>query len=589
MSPIYGGEKLSYSHCNTLQAAPGLIPGLNNHVVVSVAAGYAHCLLLTRTGTILSAGYNDRGQLGLGHRISTSNFKTVDYLEGKFVVQIVCGQQHSMCRAIDRSCSGGISVGDSVGCPVYIWGNGVLGQLGLGYKGTSKGRLFPTLLQHLSNVAPEGCRDISAGGNFSAAVTASGFVYSWGHAEYNQHGKGANSQSDYVDARYYFIPRELNLNGALVDKISCGTNFTAAVTTTGDVITWGWSAYGVLGHGKGHVSMEPTRISTLGSQHAFRKVSHVVAGGQHVIACAASDAHHWAKTFKHLLHDTRFCDAELMDESESFSLPCHQVVLAARSIYFKSYFSMARRHGTTHEKVVIPFVEATQRNMQYILEYIYTDSIAVPKRSCKEVAALASYLSLHRLASVCSELGAPYSARKSDFIIPPTTFENDMAAFVNNELFADIKFVFPLDENCRERCLFAHKALLTPIPYFNTLFTGRFKIGDEISNVTIFDATSFADDLLDYDVLLSVLQFTYTGELAGVDMSNSTHVMALLLGANRLNLVHLSQKCEKFIVMHLQDYPENVDNCYQYACSYDIPRLRLQCEELLQASLKEAA
>ena len=42
-----------------------------------MAAGYAHCVLLTAAGQLMSAGYNDRGQLGLGHRISTSEFKKV--------------------------------------------------------------------------------------------------------------------------------------------------------------------------------------------------------------------------------------------------------------------------------------------------------------------------------------------------------------------------------------------------------------------------------------------------------------------------------------------------------------------------------
>lgn len=35
------------------------------------------------------------------HRINTSEFKHVKYLSNKRVLQVVCGQQHTICRATD--------------------------------------------------------------------------------------------------------------------------------------------------------------------------------------------------------------------------------------------------------------------------------------------------------------------------------------------------------------------------------------------------------------------------------------------------------------------------------------------------------
>ncbi len=77
-----------------------------------------------------------------------SDFKHVDVLESKFVVQVVCGQQHTLCRAVDlpssadsSSSSGSgeaavdmskVFVGSEIGADAYVWGNGVLGQLGIG-------------------------------------------------------------------------------------------------------------------------------------------------------------------------------------------------------------------------------------------------------------------------------------------------------------------------------------------------------------------------------------------------------------------------------------------------------------------------
>lgn len=47
-------------------ATPQLIPYLQHVRVKAVATGYAHTMLLTDTGHLYGAGYNDRGQLGLG-------------------------------------------------------------------------------------------------------------------------------------------------------------------------------------------------------------------------------------------------------------------------------------------------------------------------------------------------------------------------------------------------------------------------------------------------------------------------------------------------------------------------------------------
>ncbi len=50
-----------------LQLSPMIISELGSQVrVACVSAGYAHCMLLTDLGFLLAAGYNDRGQLGLG-------------------------------------------------------------------------------------------------------------------------------------------------------------------------------------------------------------------------------------------------------------------------------------------------------------------------------------------------------------------------------------------------------------------------------------------------------------------------------------------------------------------------------------------
>lgn len=51
-------------------------------------------------------------------------------------MQVACGQQHSICRAVPRDApllqDGEVGVGSDCGADAYVWGNGTLGQLGLG-------------------------------------------------------------------------------------------------------------------------------------------------------------------------------------------------------------------------------------------------------------------------------------------------------------------------------------------------------------------------------------------------------------------------------------------------------------------------
>jgi hypothetical protein len=49
------------------QLVPEIIRGIiSRHRILVVSAGFAHTMLLSEDGKLFAAGYNDRGQLGLG-------------------------------------------------------------------------------------------------------------------------------------------------------------------------------------------------------------------------------------------------------------------------------------------------------------------------------------------------------------------------------------------------------------------------------------------------------------------------------------------------------------------------------------------
>lgn len=99
------------------------------------------------------------------HRINTSSFKLVEFLANKFVVEISCGQQHTICRAVDRgvvtTSDSRVYVNSDIGADAYVWGIGILGQLGLGRRGTTKGRLLPTINPSLHYNFPNGIVSVS--------------------------------------------------------------------------------------------------------------------------------------------------------------------------------------------------------------------------------------------------------------------------------------------------------------------------------------------------------------------------------------------------------------------------------------------
>jgi hypothetical protein len=600
--------------------------------------GYAHCVVLTIDGRMLSVGYNDRGQLGLGHRISTSEFKPIDYMEGKFVLQVVCGQQHTMCRAIDRSTSGGLSVSTNsalnrIPSSVYVWGNGMLGQLGLGLQGSSKGRLLPTLLTTLSTLSPLGFIDLSAGGNFSVALSLEGQIFSWGHAEYNQHGTGIVGGQDYVNNFHYFTPQPLALSDprAKISQISCGSNFTVATSEDGDVYSWGWNAYGVLGQGKGFLLHEPMKIPTLGPHLVDRMVCEVSAGSNHVLAMTSPSGNLWAKSFGSFLKDSTYADAEIIDETTGTIFPCHRVILSARSKYFKGYFLTAQRMSQSAVAVAAPAAAAAAASplsgpprreqvylscdsanvitLRYLLEYIYTDTLSAPSHKKKQLGELAEYVMIPRLATLCRQSNSYRERREgggehTNHILG-SSFEADLLSMTQQAHFADVKFYFdptvdlemsletevspassssPLGMSSGLIEIPAHKVLLCRMPYFSSLFSGHYRDGViDHEGCLSLNLSGFVADGIDYQTFLSLLQYAYSGSQLVIegDEVTSNSLMSLIVASNRVGLHQLGQLCEKKLSLHLGDYPENIQNCYEFAMTFNIPRLGRQCEELL--------
>jgi alpha-tubulin suppressor-like RCC1 family protein len=133
---------------------------LSGKRVASLAAGQYHTLALCTDGTLVSWGYNNRGQLGNNSTTSSSQpvaIGSFGALAGKIPVGISTGAYHSLARCTDGT--------------VAAWGANNLGQLGVA--GT-----VPSAVPVAVSLAV--ASQIAAGGSHSMALGADGTLFAWG-------------------------------------------------------------------------------------------------------------------------------------------------------------------------------------------------------------------------------------------------------------------------------------------------------------------------------------------------------------------------------------------------------------------------
>jgi alpha-tubulin suppressor-like RCC1 family protein len=101
------------------QSVPTRVDVLCRKGVVQLACGQFHTLILTADDDIFVFGCNNEGQLGLGHNECQETPTKMDKLSGKGVKRIACGSSHSVVSGRD----------------VFVFGANQHGELGLGRKG----------------------------------------------------------------------------------------------------------------------------------------------------------------------------------------------------------------------------------------------------------------------------------------------------------------------------------------------------------------------------------------------------------------------------------------------------------------------
>jgi alpha-tubulin suppressor-like RCC1 family protein len=255
--------------------------------VKMVSLGHGHSAAITTNGDLYIWGDNDCGQLGDGTK--TNRSKPVKIMSD--VASVSLGYNHS--AAITKN-------GD-----LYTWGENLDGQLGDGTKTNSS-----KPVKIMSNVA-----SVSLGDWHSAAITTSGDLYTWGANYYGQLGDGTSGAT----ASMRSTPVKIMSN---VASVSLGYSSSAAITTNGDLYTWGWNNCGQLGDGTTTDSSTPIKIM---SNVANVSLNHDDSCGEYsAVITTSGDLYTWGYNEDGQLGDgtttSRSTPVKIMSNAVSVSL-----------------------------------------------------------------------------------------------------------------------------------------------------------------------------------------------------------------------------------------------------------------------------
>ncbi|XP_010634506.1 X-linked retinitis pigmentosa GTPase regulator isoform X3 [Fukomys damarensis] len=223
-----------------------------NDIPMYLSCGDEHTAVVTGNNKLYMFGSNNWGQLGLGSKSTVNKPTCVKALKPEKVQFAACGRNHTLVLTVQGN--------------VYAAGGNNEGQLGLG--DTEERNTFHRISFFTSQ---HNIKQLSAGSNTSAALSADGRLFMWGD---NSEGQiGLNNIINVC------VPHQVNI-GKPISWIACGYYHSAFVTMDGELYTFGEPESGKLGLPKELLINHRTPQLVAGIPE---KVIQVACGGGHTV------------------------------------------------------------------------------------------------------------------------------------------------------------------------------------------------------------------------------------------------------------------------------------------------------------------
>jgi alpha-tubulin suppressor-like RCC1 family protein len=236
---------------------PTLVPLLAGKNISKIACGSNHTLVLQVPSEIWSWGQNDWGQLGRTRKIAIP--QCVQALESHIISDISCGQFHSMVLTHNQN--------------VYSFGRNNFGQIGVEREVESV--VKPRLLKQLIG---QNIVQISCGYNHNIALSDHGILWGWGNSANGQTGRGVNPPNSDTP-----LP-VLGLESIPICSVCCGSDFSLALTITGNIYSFGHGPSYQSGHGNTKDSITPQLIENSLNKYFVK----IACGRSHCLALTYS-------------------------------------------------------------------------------------------------------------------------------------------------------------------------------------------------------------------------------------------------------------------------------------------------------------
>ncbi|MGM9631010.1 RCC1 domain-containing protein [Butyricicoccus sp.] len=195
--------------------------------VVQVAAGDELSFALCKNGDLYAWGNNESYQMGDGMNISRMEPEKV--MED--VKAIAAGSYHALAIKKDNA--------------LYVWGRNKDGALGISESECDQTDEDGYACQSTAVKLMDDVTAISAGLDYSMAVTSDGTLYAWGHNVEGQLGLAKTDSTNADGQPYQSVPAKVMDD---VSEVACGGRYQAlALTTNGDLYCWGNASVGSVG------------------------------------------------------------------------------------------------------------------------------------------------------------------------------------------------------------------------------------------------------------------------------------------------------------------------------------------------------